>query len=192
MTTMTGHLAMANPLAWLQRWAPLVRKGGTVLDVACGGGRHARFFAALGHPVDAVDRDPAAIAALAAVPRVTARCADIENGPWPYPGRTYAAVVVTHYLHRPLFPVLLSALAPGGLLIYETFGVGNAAYGRPVNPAFLLRPRELLEVVGTERHVLGYENGFEASPKPAVIQRICVLNKLQPDVDQNLNFFLNS
>lgn len=182
MVAMTGHLAMANPSAWVQRWAPQVRKGGAVLDVACGGGRHARFFAALGHPVDAVDRDPAAIAVLAGVPGVSARCADIEGGPWPYPGRTYDAVVVTNYLHRPLFPALLSALAPGGVLIYETFGVGNEAYGRPANPEFLLRPRELLEVVGPERHVLAYENGFEAHPKPAVIQRICALNKPLPDV----------
>ncbi len=183
---------MATPSAWVRRWAPLVSKGGAVLDMACGGGRHARFFAGLGHPVDAVDCDPEAIAALAGVDGVTALCADIEDGPWPYAGRCYAAVVVTNYLHRPLFPQLLAALAPGGVLIYETFGLGNEAYGRPANPAFLLRPRELLEAVGSGLHVLAYENGFETDPKPAVIQRICALRGSLQDAGQNRNFFLNS
>ena len=189
---MTGHIAMADPSAWVQRWTPLVRKGGAVLDVACGGGRHARWFAGLGHSVDAVDRDPAAIAALAGVPGVTALCADIEGGPWPYTGRVYAAVVVTNYLHRPLFPHLRAALAPGGVLIYETFGLGNEAYGRPSNPEFLLRPRELLELAGADWHVVAYENGYVDQPKPAVVQRICAILKPSLDVDQNLNFFLNS
>lgn len=189
---MTGHFAVADVSAWVRRWAPLVRQRGAVLDVACGGGRHARFFAGLGHPVDAVDRDPGSVAALTGVAGVTALCADIEDGPWPYAGCCYAAVVVTNYLHRPLFPHLLSALAPGGLLIYETFGLGNEAYGRPSNPAFLLRPRELLEVVGADLHVLAYENGFEASPKPAVVQRICAMRGLPPYAGQNPNFLLNS
>lgn len=189
---MTGHPAVAMPSDWVQRWAPLVPAGGSVLDVACGGGRHALFFATHGHPVAAVDRDPEAITALAAHSGIAALCADIEKGPWPYPGQQFAAVVVTNYLHRPLFPALLAALAPGGLLIYETFGVGNEAYGKPANPEFLLRPRELLEVIGPESHVLGYENGFVVSPKPALIQRICAINKPLLDVDQNQNFFLNS
>lgn len=189
---MTGHIAMASPSAWARRWASLVGKGGAVLDVACGGGRHARFFAGLGHPVDAVDRDPAAIAALSGVTGVTALCADIEGGPWPYAGRSYAAVVVTNYLHRPLFPQLRAALAPGGVLIYETFGTGNEAYGRPANPEFLLRPRELLDLAGAEAHVLAYENGYVDQPKPAVVQRICAIFKPALDVDQNPNFFLNS
>jgi SAM-dependent methyltransferase len=189
---MSGHIAMGIPSAWVQRWAPLVQKGGTVLDVACGGGRHARLFAGLGHPVDAVDRDPAAIAALAGVSGVTASCADIEGGPWPYTGRAYAAVVVTNYLHRPLFPLLRAALAPGGVLIYETFGIGNEAYGRPANPEFLLRPRELLELAGADLHVVAYENGYVEQPKPALVQRICAILKPPPDTHQNLNFFLNS
>jgi SAM-dependent methyltransferase len=189
---MSGHSAVVIPSAWVRRWASLVSKGGAVLDVACGGGRHARFFAGLGHPVDAVDRDPAAIAALAGVEGVTALCADIEGGPWPYPSRTYAAIVVTNYLHRPLFPNLLSALASGGVLIYETFGTGNEVYGRPANPEFLLRPRELLELAGENMHVLAYENGYVEQPKPAVIQRICAILKPALDADQNQNFFLNS
>ncbi len=102
-------------------------------------------------------------------------CADIENGPWPYTGRQYAGVVVTNYLHRPLFPRLLESVLPGGVLIYETFAVGNEAYGRPRNPDFLLKPGELREVISNDWLVLGYEHGLITLPKPAVIQRICVM-----------------
>jgi len=189
---MTGHSVVATPSAWVQRWASLVPKGGAVLDVACGSGRHARLFSARGHAVDAVDRDPLAIAALAGVAGVSALCADIEDGPWPYTGRIYAAVVVTNYLHRPLFPQLRTALAPGGVLIYETFGTGNEAYGRPSNPEFLLRPHELLELAGADFYVVAYENGLVEHPKPAVVQRICAIFRPPLDVNQNLNFFLNS
>lgn len=95
--TMGEHPSIATPSAWVQRWAPLVPAGGAVLDVACGGGRHALFFAGRGHPVAAVDRDPAAVAALAGQSAITALCADIENGPWPYAGQQFAAIVVTNY-----------------------------------------------------------------------------------------------
>ncbi len=122
--------------------------------------------------MDAVDCDAAAIAALAATAGVHALCADIEHAPWPYAGRQFAVVVVTNYLHRPLFPALIAAIAPGGLLIYETFAEGNAAYGRPTNPDFLLRRGELLELVGAMQ-VLGFEDLTVNTPKPAVVQRIC-------------------
>ena len=167
-----NHAALEIPSAWVVQWAERVPAGGAILDVACGSGRHARFFAARGHPVDAVDRDAAAIAALAVVPGVVARCADIEGGPWPYAGRQFAAVVVTNYLHRPLFPALIATIAPGGLLIYETFAEGNEAYGRPANPDFLLRRGELLERVGAMQ-VLAFEDLYVDLPKPAVVQRIC-------------------
>jgi SAM-dependent methyltransferase len=192
VTGISGHSAGTAPSPWVQRWAPLLRPDGAVLDVACGGGRHARFFAARGHAVDAVDRDPQAIDALSVVPGVRALCADIENGPWPYEGRLYGAVVVTHYLHRPLFPRLLSALAPGGLLICETFAAGNERFGRPSNPDFLLRPRELLDLAGGVLQVLAYEHLCETGPKPAVMQRICAVRTTGPEVDQNPFFFLNS
>lgn len=146
-----------------------------MLDVACGSGRHARWLAARGHPVEAVDRDRAGLAALADVARVSTRCADLEAGPWPYAGQAFAAVVVANYLHRPLFPQLLAAIAPGGALIYETFADGNARYGRPANPDFLLRRGELLEVVRGSLTVLGYEDIFVAEPRPAMVQRICAM-----------------
>ena len=171
---MSGQLAVATPSDWVQRWAPLVPAGGSVLDVACGGGRHALLFAASGHPVDAVDRDPAVIAALAGQSGISALCADIEMGSWPYAGRQFAAVVVTNYLHRPLFPALLAALAPGGVLIYETFAQGNEAYGRPANPDFLLQRGELLRAVGAAR-VVAYEDLYVEQPKPAMVQRICAV-----------------
>jgi SAM-dependent methyltransferase len=146
-----------------------------VLDLACGSGRHARYFAGRGHPVEAVDRDPARVDPLAAESGITARCADLENGPWPYPGQQFAGIVVVHYLHRPLFPQLLSALAPEGVLIYETFAAGNERYGRPSNPAFLLRPGELLEVVRGRLRVIGYEDLHVSEPRPAVVQRLCAV-----------------
>lgn len=170
---MSEHEALAPPSAWVQRWAPQVKAGGSVLDLACGSGRHARLFAAAGHAVAAVDRDAVAIAALAAVPGIQTLCADIEDGPWPFAGRQFDAVVVTNYLHRPLFPALMDALAPGGLLIYETFAVGNERHGRPSNPDFLLREGELLERVSGVLGVVAYEHGQVANPKPAVVQRLC-------------------
>jgi SAM-dependent methyltransferase len=168
------------PSAWVTRWAHLVPGASRVLDVACGHGRHARWFAARGHAVDAVDRNADALATLAAVPQVSPRCADIEAGPWPYaPGR-YGGVVATNYLHRALFPVLLDALEPGGVLIYETFALGNERFGRPSNPDFLLRPGELLEVVRGRLAVHAYEDLVVQAPRPARVQRICALRATIP------------
>jgi SAM-dependent methyltransferase len=168
------HAPVLAPSAWVQRWAPLVPECGPVLDVACGGGRHTLFFATRGHPVTAVDRDPDAIAALAGQSGISALCADIESGPWPYAGRQFAAIVVTNYLHRPLFPALMAGLSPGGVLIYETFAQGNEVYGRPANPDFLLQRGELLRVAGAAR-VVAYEDLYVAQPKPAMVQRICAV-----------------
>ena len=152
-----------------------MQAGGRVLDVACGSGRHARYFAARGHPVAAVDRDPAALARLAGVEGVTTLCANLEQGEWPYPGAAFAAIVVTNYLHRPLFRELLSALEPAGALIYETFAVGNERFGRPSNPAFLLNPGELLDLARGRLRVIAYEDVFLAEPRPAMVQRICAV-----------------
>jgi SAM-dependent methyltransferase len=159
------------PSAWVERWARAVPAGAHVLDVACGAGRHARLFAARGCAVTAVDRDPGCGAALAGVRNVVFVAADLEAGHWPF-ATGFDAIVVTNYLHRPLAASLLAALAPGGLLIYETFAAGNAQFGRPSNPDFLLAPRELLDTLGAGLRVLAFEDGHVASPRPAMVQRI--------------------
>ncbi|MDR6383525.1 class I SAM-dependent methyltransferase [Paraburkholderia caribensis] len=175
-----SHAPTGEPSRWVQRWAHLVEAGGAVLDVASGTGRHARFFAARGHPVTAIDRDAAALASMHGVDGLTTVAADIENGPWPLSAQAqFAAVVVTNYLHRPLFPQLLRALAPGGVLIYETFAQGNETVGRPSNPAFLLAPGELLDAVRALLRVVAFQDGFLAEPRPAYVQRICAVR--EPD-----------
>jgi SAM-dependent methyltransferase len=165
-----------TPSPWVIRWADRVPAGGRVLDLASGNGRHASYFALRGHPVEAVDRDSAMLARLAGVPGIGTRCVDLEGGPWPYGGEQFAGIVVANYLHRPLFPNLLAALAPEAVLIYETFAAGNERFGRPSNPAFLLQPGELLELVRGRLRVIAYEDVYVAAPKPAVIQRICAIN----------------
>ncbi len=160
------------PSAWVARWTARLAAGTSALDVACGSGRHARLLAERGCRVTALDRDPASAQALANEPNVEFVHADLEADTWPLPDRTFDAIVVTNYLHRPLFSALKRALAPGGLLVYETFAAGNAAFGRPSNPDYLLRPRELLDVFGTRLRVLAFEDGFVAQPKPAMVQRI--------------------
>ena len=163
-----------NPSAWLQRWTHLIAPGSRVLDVACGAGRHMRWLAAQGHAVTGVDRNPDAVALAQAFGSVT--CADIENGPWPFPGQSYGAVIVTHYLWRPLLPQIVQSLAPGGVLIYETFATGNETVGKPSRPDFLLQPGELLRA--TEGlHTVAYENGFETLPD-RFMQRIAAVRPL--------------
>ena len=168
-----AHPPTPTVSTWVARFAAAIKASGAVLDLACGSGRHARYLAELGVQVEAVDRDAAALAQLSGMPRVTTRCADLEGGAWPYAGRTFDAIVVTNYLHRPLFPLLAAALAPGAVLICETFRSGNESYGKPSNPDFLLRPGELLEFANTFRlGVLAFEDGFTAAPKPAMVQRL--------------------
>ena len=142
-----------------------------MLDVACGSGRHSKFFHEQGFDVVAVDREPLQME------EVTFVKTDLEDGsPWPLPGRLFGAIVVTNYLHRPLFPHLAAALAPRGVLIYETFMAGNERFGRPSNPEFLLKPGELREAFKALQ-ALGYEEGEVERPKRAVIQRICALKR---------------
>ena len=137
-----------------------------MLDVACGGGRHARLFLEKGIPVVAVDREPQAI------PGAQFVQADLEGAPWPFPGRRFAAIVVTNYLHRPLFPVLAESLEEGGVLVYETFMAGNERYGRPSTPAFLLEPGELLRAFAGLTPV-AFAQGYVERPKPAMVQHLC-------------------
>jgi SAM-dependent methyltransferase len=140
--------AALEPSPWVARFAPMVPEGGTVLDVACGSGRHARMFRDRGHPVVVLDRDVVRVSDMAVDPDVEIVARDLENGrPWPLEGRTFAGVVVVNYLHRPLFPALVRSVAPGGVLIYETFAVGNERFGKPSNPNFLLHREELLIAV---------------------------------------------
>jgi len=175
-TAPAPHPTLAEPSRWVRRWTHLVAPGGAVLDVASGAGRHARWFASHGHPVTAIDRDAEALSAMSDQPRIATLAADIEDAPWPLPPEAkFAAVIVTNYLHRPLFPRLLDALAPAGVLIYETFAQGNETVGKPSRPAFLLAPGELLEVVRGRLRVIAFQDGFLAEPRPAYVQRICAI-----------------
>ncbi len=175
---MSGPAPDLPPSPFVLRHAGLVPAGGTVLDVAAGGGRHAVFFARRGHPVVAVDRDVTALRALAE-PRVTVLPADLEGAPWPLSGRTFAAVVVSNYLWRPLLPALVASVAPGGVLLYETFGVGNERYGRPRNPDFLLAEGELVAAVAGQLSVRESFHGTEGDPPRAVRQRLCAVRAPQ-------------
>jgi SAM-dependent methyltransferase len=164
---------MADPSDWVIRFAPLIATGGDILDLACGTGRHARYFHRRGHRVTAVDRriDPA----LTALGIETIE-ADLEAGAWPLPGRVFAGIIVANYLHRPLLPILTGALEPaGGILLYETFAAGQAQFGRPSSPDFLLRPNELLDAFAPKLTILGYEHGVTAEPRPAVRQRLAAI-----------------
>lgn len=160
--------AMSQPSAWIVRWSHLVPAGGRVLDVACGAGRHLRWFADRGHAVTGVDRAPDAVASAARWGR--ALQADIEAGPWPFAGENFDVVVVTNYLWRPRLPDIVAAVAPGGVLLYETFAAGNETIGKPSRPDFLLQPGELIAACAGLR-VVAYEHGYEATP-PRFVQRI--------------------
>lgn len=163
------------PSPWVTRFAPLARAGGNGLDFACGRGRHARWLAGRGLAVVAADRDAAALAELAGVAGVRTVEADLEHGAWPFASSSFDLIVVTNYLYRPRLDLLLEALAPGGVLIYETFMLGNERHGRPSNPEFLLRPGELLERLRGAYTIVAFEQGEVAVPKPAVLQRVCAL-----------------
>ena len=184
---MSGPHGTQAPSPWVQRWTPLIQSSGDgapcVLDLACGHGRHTRWLASHGCAVTALDRDPAALASLQPLteghsPPVRTLLADVENNPWPLTGQQFDAVVVTHYLWRPLWPVLLAAVRPGGLLIYETFATGNETVGKPSRPDFLLRHGELLEVCAGWR-VVAFEDGYLPEP-PRYIQRIAAVRPGSP------------
>lgn len=174
-TRMQSSHEIQLPSPWVVRWAPLVRADGEVLDLACGSGRHARYFAARGCTVLAVDRDEAALAPLAGVTGIVTRAVDLEGAAWPFAAASFDAVVVANYLHRPLFGSIVDALRPGGVLLYETFMVGNERFGRPSNPHFLLRPSELLEAVQGRLEVVAFEQGEVEAPRPAAVQRLCAV-----------------
>lgn len=174
MSTATDNQT-PQPSPWVWRWTPLLPAGASVLDVACGHGRHMRWFSQRGFTVTGIDRDAQALAAARAWGEVIE--ADIENGPWPLPGRRFGAVVVTNYLWRPLLPAILDSVAEGGVLIYETFTVGNETVGRPARPDFLLRTGELLALcAGPEWRVVAFEDGYLAQPE-RFVQRIAAVRR---------------
>lgn len=169
-----AFLTEASP--WVRRFARLIPAGGAVLDLACGSGRHSRLLASSGYCVEAVDRDAHALAGLAGVAGVRVREAELEGGAWPYGGRSFSGIVVTNYLYRPRLADLAVALGDPGVLIYETFMFGNARYGKPSNPEFLLRPQELLGWAhAAGLRVVAFEEGRVARPKPALVQRLCAV-----------------
>ena len=166
-----------EPSPWIRRWSHLVPAGARVLDVACGSGRHVRWFAARGALVAALDRDAAALEPLRGIADEII-VADIENGPWPLAGRRFDAVLCTNYLWRPLLPAVVDAVDAGGVLLYETFAVGNASVGKPSNPDFLLRPGELLAAASGLR-IVAFEDGFIDSPA-RFVQRIAAVHEAAP------------
>lgn len=203
--------ATADPSPWVRRFADLIAPGGMVLDLACGSGRHALLFAARGCRVLAVDRDREALAGLAGLPGIEPRCVDLEAGDWPFADASFDGIVVTNYLYRPLLPRLATALADGGVLIYETFMRGNEAFGSPRNPEFLLQPNELLYAflphlgeaqlksdlplamggeservqegfVKRSMSIVAFEQGEFSVPHRAVKQRLCAISGIAPYV----------
>jgi SAM-dependent methyltransferase len=177
---MTEHMSEKTSL-WVERFSPLITAGGSVLDLACGGGRHSLLLAECGYRVESVDRDADALARISVkAPGIVTRLADLEGGPWPYHGCVFDGIVVTNYLFRPLLPMLLNALDVNGVLIYETFMVGNERFGKPSNPAFLLRPGELLDVVRRRLTVVAFEQGEVVVPRSAVVQRLCATRRMEP------------
>jgi len=173
---MPGHDNTAIS-CWVRRYAGRITPASNILDLACGKGRHARFLADLGHRVTAIDRDLSGVADLATDNRFELIEHDLEGSPWPFARRRFGAIVVTNYLHRPLYPALAAALDDGGTLIYTTFAAGNERFGHPRNPAFLLQPGELLDIFAAELHVVGYDHGRSDRPRPAVRQRLCATCK---------------
>jgi SAM-dependent methyltransferase len=164
------HDPLGVPSHWVRRFAHLVPSGSPVLDIAAGGGRHARFFAGRNHPVVAVDRSLDGMADLSRDTRITLVQCDLEADPWPCPGANFGGVIVTRYLHRPLLPYLATSLRADGILIYKTFAEGNEAFGRPSDPRFLLRPNELLDAYREKLTVVAYEHGVSYNPHPAAVQ----------------------
>ena len=179
---MTHEHSLA-PSPWIVRFASLVPPEARVLDVAAGSGRHARLFASGGARVLAVDRDADALARMSGVAGIETIAVDLERGQWPFGGQTFDAIVVTNYLHRPLFPHLRAALADDGVLLYETFAMGNEAYGRPTNPDFLLCRDELLSLASLvpAMTVVAFEQGLvHGEGRAAVVQRLASVGWVRP------------
>ena len=170
-----NHDVIADASLWVRRFAPIIPKGGAVLDLACGAGRHTALLASLGYGVLAVDRDISAAQSLQSE-SIQIQALDLEGSDWPLMDQQFSGIVVTNYLYRPFLDQLPKMLGEGGVLIYETFAEGNAAFGKPSNPNFLLNTGELLAFAA--RHglkVVAYEDIYVDQPKPAMVQRLCAV-----------------
>jgi SAM-dependent methyltransferase len=170
----------AAPSPWVMRFAGLIQPRGQILDLACGRGRHSRYLLNLDYHVVAVDQDISGLDDLKENNQLEILASDLEKSPWPFTGRWFDGIVITNYLHRPHFPLLIDALAPGGVLIIETFAQGNERFGKPHNRNFLLKPGELLDAFARSLQVVAYEHGEENQPRPAVRQRLCAVRTEQP------------
>ena len=173
MSKHNGAHGRGAPSPWITRFAGEIEPGGPVLDLASGSGRHSIFLLQRGHTVTASDIDVSALADIQQDAGLEIIAADLENSAWPFSGRQFAAIIVTNYLHRPLFPHIVAALAPGGLLLYETFAAGTERFGRPRNPAHLLQRGELLSGAFAGLTILAYEDLTIGEAKPAAVQRVC-------------------
>ena len=164
------------PSDWVQRCSDLLKPCSTILDLACGSGRHTHYLAGKGHNVTALDKNPEALSKISSSIGIRPYEFDLETGSWPFLERKFDAIVVTNYLYRPILQNIVNTLSPSGILIYETFMSGNEQFGRPSNPDFLLMPNELINLVHEKLHVLLYEAGRANDPKPGLIQRICAVS----------------
>lgn len=172
---LSSHDAILSASAWVRRFAPLIPEGGVVLDLACGSGRHSRLLASMGHDVLAVDQDVTAIESLSN-PAITPKALNLEEADWPLMGSEFSAIVVTNYLYRPHLDQLPKMLQKEGVLIYETFALGNGEFGKPSNPNFLLNPGELLAFASRHGlYIAAYEDIYLDEPKPAMVQRLCAV-----------------
>lgn len=174
---MSGH-DVGEPSDWIKRWQHLIPEGARVLDVACGSGRHMAWLTQRACHCTGIDRSAEALAGASRYGDTVQ--ADIEGGPWPLLQdglpQPFDVVLVTNYLWRPLFPVLLQSLAPGGLLLYETFAQGNETVGKPSRPEFLLQTGELLQLCHSLR-IVAFEDGFLPTPE-RFVQRIAAFRPL--------------
>jgi len=173
----SAHNAVSDVMPWVARWLAPLDRGASVLDLACGQGRHSLLAANAGHEVLAVDRNADALEGLTGKNAlIETLCCDLEGAPWPFMNRRFDAIVVTNYLFRERLSLIPMLLAPSGRLIYATFGLGNEQYGRPANPDFLLASGELIRFAQRSGLVIvGFESGYTSAPKPAVIERVCAL-----------------
>lgn len=185
IVSMAPHLPLHNemieaqlpeePSPWIVKYAPLINKKGRVLDLACGNGRHAMWFAKHDFYVDAMDCDAQVVSNMEGINNINVMIVDVEASNWPQSDQRYDGLVVSRYLYRPLLQTLATMLNPGGVLIYETYMVGNERYGKPSNPDFLLRQNELFEAYSPLLNIVSFEQGEEEMPRPVVMQRICAI-----------------